>query len=227
MKLSNDEQRSKTASNYEGIGKTPEEAIEMALKALNATREEVDVEYVDMGSKGFLGIGAKPAIVSVTKRFDPVNMAKGFLREMFATMGFVVTSGIEMNGKYLTIKLSGQDAGALIGKKGQVMDSLQYLLNLIINKGEGTYATVSLDIENYRERRKETLENLAVNLAKKVRTTRRSVRLEPMSSYERRVIHATLQNDKTISTHSEGNDPFRNVVITLKRDKNNKAERTK
>jgi len=205
-------------TTVEQSGKTPEEAINAALNMLNATRDEVDIEYLDMGSKGFLGMGAKPAIVSVTKRFDPVSIAQNFLREMFATMGFSVMADVELNGKYLSIRLSGADAGSLIGKKGQVMDSLQYLLSLIINKGDGSYATVTLDIENYRERRKETLENLAANLAKKVKSTRRSVRLEPMSSYERRVIHAALQGDKSISTHSEGVDPFRNVVISLKRE---------
>jgi len=205
-------------TTIEQSGKTPEEAVELALKALNTTRDHVDIEYIDMGSKGFFGMGAKPAIVSVTKRFDPVSIAQNFLREMFATMDFSVTADVELSGKYLSINLSGADAGSLIGKKGQVMDALQHLLSLVINKGDGTYATVTLDIENYRERRKETLENLALNLAKKVKATKRSVRLEPMSSYERRVIHATLQGDKSISTHSEGIDPFRNVVISLKRE---------
>jgi spoIIIJ-associated protein len=210
-------------NQIEMTGKTPEEAIESALKKLSAARDEVDVEFLDMGSKGILGIGAKPAKVLVTKRFDPVHTAQSFLREMFATMSFSVTPDVKLDGKTLSINLSGTDAGLLIGKKGQVMDSLQYLLSLIINKGDAAYATISLDIENYRQRRKETLENLAVNLAKKVKATRKSSRLEPMSSYERRVIHSALQSDKSITTYSEGVEPYRNVVISLKRDNRGKA----
>jgi len=214
-----DEKRSDLAScSIKQTGKTPEEAVEAALKILNATREGVDVEYIDMGSKGFLGMGAKPAVVLVTKKYDPVGFAQSFLREMFVTMNFSVTANVELSGKYLKILLSGADAGLLIGKKGQVMDALQYLLTLIVNKGDGVYATIILDIENYRERRKETLEKLAVNLARKVKTTRHSVKLEPMTSYERRIIHAVLQNDRAITTHSEGTDPYRNIVISLKRE---------
>jgi len=206
------------SNTIETTGKTREEAIEAALKQLNATRDEVEVNVIDPGTGGFLGLGAKPARVEVTKIFDPVRVAQAFLREMFATMDFVVTAEVRLDGKHVYINLSGSDAGSLIGKKGQVMEALQYLLTLIVNKGEAAYAIISLDIENYRERRKETLENLALNLAKKVKATRRSVRLEPMSSFERRVIHAVLQADKAVSTHSEGNEPQRNVVITLKRD---------
>jgi len=205
-------------TTIEQAGKTIDEAIEAALRVLGADRDEVEIEIIDAGSKGILGIGAKPAKVVVSKRFDPVSVAQTFLREMFAVMGFSVAADVELNGKMLNVEISGQDAGGLIGKKGQVMDSLQYLLSLIVNKGEAAYATVALDIENYRQRRKETLEKLAFNLAKKVKSTRRTVRLEPMSSYERRVIHAALQGDKTVSTHSEGFEPNRNVVISLKRE---------
>jgi spoIIIJ-associated protein len=215
------------AKTVEQTGRTAEEAVEAALRLLGATRDEVDVEYLDMGAKGFLGLGSKMAKVSVTKRFDPVFTAQRFLREMFAVMGFSVTPDIKLDGKALHVSLSGSDAGLLIGKKGQVMDSLQYLLSLIINKGEAAYATVSLDIENYRQRRKETLENLAVNLAKKVRTTKRSSRLEPMSSYERRVIHSALQGDRNITTYSEGVEPYRNVVIALKKDTRNQKPETR
>jgi len=210
------------ANAIEATGKTVEEAVESALKQLNAGRDEVEVEVLDAGSGGFLGIGAKPARVTITKNFDPVRTAQNFLREMFATMDFAVVSDIKLDGKHVYITLSGSDAGSLIGKKGQVMDALQYLLTLIVNKGEAAYAVISLDIENYRERRKETLENLAFNLAKKVKATRRSARLEPMSSFERRVIHSALQGDKNVTTHSEGSEPYRNVVITLKRDGDSK-----
>jgi len=211
----------------EATGRTVDEAVEAALKQLSAGRDEVEVTVLEPGSKGILGIGSKPAKVSVTKNFDPVRVTQNFLREMFATMDFTVTADVRIDGKHVYVNLTGPDAGSLIGKKGQVMDALQYLLTLIVNKGEAAYAFISLDIENYRERRKETLENLAMNLAKKVKATRRTARLEPMSSFERRVIHSALQGDKNISTHSEGSEPYRNVVISLKREGDNPRRHNK
>ena len=121
----------------------------------------------------------------------------------------------ECNPNDVNIELSGNEMGVLIGKRGQTLDSLQYLTSLVVNKGSSDYIRVKVDTENYRKRRKDTLENLAKNLAYKVKSTKRSVTLEPMNPYERRVIHSVLQNDKYVSTHSEGDEPFRRVVITL------------
>ena len=115
------------------------------------------------------------------------------------------------------IELSGEEMGVLIGKRGQTLDSLQYLTSLVANRESANYIRVKVDTENYRERRKETLENLAKNIAYKVKRTKRSVSLEPMNQYERRVIHSALQNDKYVNTHSEGEEPFRRVVVTLKK----------
>ena len=120
-------------------------------------------------------------------------------------------------GKSMDIELSGDEMGVLIGKRGQTLDSLQYLVSLVVNREVEEYIRVKVDTENYRQRRRETLENLAKNIAYKVKKTRRPVSLEPMNPYERRIIHSTLQNDKYISTHSEGDEPFRRVVITYKR----------
>ena len=117
----------------------------------------------------------------------------------------------------MDIDLSGDDMGVLIGKRGQTLDSLQYLVSLVVNKESQDYIRVKVDTENYRERRKETLENLAKNIAYKVKRTRRTVALEPMNPYERRIIHSALQNDKYVTTHSEGEEPFRKVVISLKK----------
>ena len=117
----------------------------------------------------------------------------------------------------MDIELSGDDMGVLIGKRGQTLDSLQYLVSLVVNKNAEEYIRVKVDTENYRERRKETLENLAKNIAYKVKRNKRPVSLEPMNPYERRIIHSTLQNDKYVTTHSEGDEPFRRVVVTLKR----------
>ena len=117
----------------------------------------------------------------------------------------------------LLVSMAGDDMGILIGKRGQTLDSLQYLVSLVVNKETEGYLRVKLDTENYRERRKETLETLAKNISYKVKRTKRPVSLEPMNPYERRVIHSTLQNDKFVTTHSEGDEPYRHVVVTLKK----------
>lgn len=208
----------------EKTGRTVDEAVADALKFLSATMDEVDIEVIDEAKAGFLGLGGKPAKVIVTKRFDPAAVSKSFLREVFATMGMIVEVDARVkDGKQLFVDLKGENMGMLIGKRGQTLDSLQYLVNLVVNKGEAQFVSVHLDTENYRQRRRETLESLAYNLAKKVKATKKSVILEPMNPYERRIIHSCLQNDKSISTYSEGSEPFRYVVISLKRsyDKGN------
>lgn len=142
-----------------------------------------------------------------------------FLNDVFSSMGMTV----EVTCKYsllddcFVIDLAGEKMGILIGKRGQTLDSLQYLTSLVVNKGTSEYIRVKVDTENYRERRKETLENLARNIAFKVKRTRRPISLEPMNPYERRIIHSSLQNDRYVTTHSEGEEPYRKVVVTLKR----------
>ena len=147
------------------------------------------------------------------------NIAKDFLKEVFDAMDMVVVidTKYDEENRNLTIDLSGDEMGVLIGKRGQTLDSIQYLTSLVVNKGKEDYIRVKLDTENYRQRRKATLENLAKNIAFKVKRTKRSVSLEPMNPYERRIIHSALQNDKYVTTHSEGEEPFRRVVVTLKR----------
>lgn len=201
----------------EMTGKTVDEAIEQALKALFVTRDEVEIEIVDVGSKGVFGLGSKTAKIIATKKLDPVKVAKDFIREMCMAMNMIVTVEAEIVDKQLLVNMIGEDVGILIGKRGQTLDSIQYLLNLIVNRGNASYLSVTLDTENYRQRRKDTLEALSFNLAKKVKATKKSVRLEPMNPYERRIIHSVLQGDKAIATHSEGDEPFRNVVITLRK----------
>lgn len=197
--------------------KTVDDAIAAALAELNATREEVDITVIDEGSKGFLGMfGSKDAVVLVKKNFNPEKEAENFLREVFLSMGLIVKIETQMKDKHLLVELTGDDMGILIGKRGQTLDALQYLVNLVVNKKSPYYISVMLDTENYRQRRKETLESLAFNLAKKVKHTRRNVVLEPMNPYERRIIHSALQNDRYVTTYSEGEEPYRNVVITLK-----------
>lgn len=153
----------------------------------------------------------------LSKPVDTAEVEK-FLHNVFAAMDMKVVVNITQNLQdcEMNIDLSGDDMGVLIGKRGQTLDSLQYLASLVVNKGSEEYVRVKVDTENYRERRKATLENLAKNIAQKVKRTRKPVSLEPMNPYERRVIHSALQNDKYVTTHSEGEEPYRKVVVSLK-----------
>ena len=204
--------------------KTLSDAITEACQKLEVTSHELEYEVIDEGSNGFLGIGSKPAVIKARvkeeeKKVSVEDTAKNFLKDIFNAMNLavVVNTQYDEEEKNLTIDLAGEDMGMLIGKRGQTLDSLQYLVSLVVNKESESYIRVKLDTENYRERRKETLENLAKNIAYKVKRTRRSVALEPMNPYERRIIHSALQDDKYVTTHSEGEEPFRKVVVTLKK----------
>lgn len=148
-----------------------------------------------------------------------VSAARVFLDGVFKAMDMPVELDITFDKEniVLNIDLKGADMGVLIGKRGQTLDSLQYLVSLVVNRGQEDYIHVKVDTENYRQRRKATLENLAKNIAYKVRKTRRNVSLEPMNPYERRIIHSALQNDRYVTTHSEGEEPYRRVVVTLKK----------
>ncbi len=197
--------------------KTEEKAIEEAIRKLNvSSADELNIEVVEKAAKGFLGFGSKDAVIKASVKFNPEKIAKEFLREMFVAMGIIVNIETELKEKQLLINLSGSDMGILIGKRGQTLDSIQYLVNLVVNKGDAPYLSITIDTENYRQRRKETLESLAYNLAKKVKQTGKKVVLEPMNPYERRIIHSSLQNNKYVTTYSEGEEPYRNVVIALK-----------
>ena len=243
--------------------KTVEDAVLEAAMKLATTREHLEYEVISKGSAGFLGFGAKDAVikaraltdeeienaevkaepveevkqevkkaepvkeVKVEKTEEPVKKAvaagkeisaEDLLKDVFKAMDMVVDIKVTENKEEntLDIELSGEEMGVLIGKRGQTLDSLQYLVSLVVNKYSEEYIRVKIDTENYRERRKETLENLARNIAYKVKRTRKTVSLEPMNPYERRVIHSALQNDRYVTTHSEGEEPYRRVVVTLK-----------
>lgn len=200
--------------------KTVDDAITEALLKLETTSDKIEYEVIEKGSSGFLGLlGAKPAVIRVRKKFNLVDNVETFLKDLFRAMNMDVTSVIDYNENERTMNIvfSGDEMGILIGKRGQTLDSLQYIISLVVNKESDAYIRVKVDTENYRERRKETLEALAKNIAYKVKRTRRSVALEPMNPYERRIIHSALQNDRYVETHSEGEEPYRKVVITLKR----------
>ena len=202
----------------EFTGKTVEDAVMEAAIKLETTSDKLDYEILEKGSSGFLGIGSKPAKIKARKLMETVDRVEEFLADVFAAMQIDAKIEITENKEENTmnVDLSGEDMGVLIGKRGQTLDSLQYLASLVANKGEEEYVRVKVDTENYRQRRKDTLENLAKNISFKVRRTGRPVTLEPMNPYERRVIHSALQNDRYVETHSEGEEPFRKVVVTLK-----------
>ena len=166
----------------------------------------------------------KPAIPQLTdEKIDEIKKtAHDFLVDIFKAMEMDVdiSEDYQKDTGILTVNMEGEDMGVLIGKRGQTLDSLQYLLSLVINKDVDGYIHVKADTENYRERRKKTLENLAKNIAFKVKRTRQPVALEPMNPYERRIIHSALQNEKFITTYSEGEEPYRKVIVALKKDEN-------
>ncbi len=199
--------------------KTVDEAITEAVIKLGTTHDKIEYEVIEKGSAGFLGIARKDAVIRVRKKNDVEDNIREFLDKVFDAMKLEVEILIEKeeSGNTINVELKGSDMGVLIGKRGQTLDSLQYLTNLAVNKNSEEYVKVKIDTEDYRKRRKETLENLAKNIAYKVKRTKRPVSLEPMNPFERRIIHSALQNDKFVTTHSEGEEPYRHVVVTLKR----------
>jgi Predicted RNA-binding protein len=272
-------------------GKTIDDAIIEAATSLGVASTDLETEVVFKGSMGFLGIGAKPAVIKARpKKVDPmddilsdtvsgvkeekkaekkpekkpekkaeafkpekkekapkeaapktesvkaetakedtqpvviddsiIDDTKEYLKKLFAAMELEADINVDLDRdtRTLNIDVEGPEMGIIIGKRGQTLDSLQYLINLYVNKKSNTHIRVKLDTENYRERRKETLETLAKNIAFKVKKSRRSFTLEPMNPYERRIIHSTLQGEKYIATKSEGEEPYRRVVVYYKRN---------
>ena len=199
--------------------KNVDDAITQATVQLGITSDQLEYEVIDKGSTGFLGIGSKNAVIKARKKFSIDENVVEFLSYIFDAMKMEVEILVAVNEEehIIEVELKGDDMGILIGKRGQTLDSLQYLTNLAINKHSDEYYKVKIDTEDYRKRRKETLENLAKNIAYKVKRTKRPVSLEPMNPFERRIIHSALQNDRYVTTHSEGDEPYRHVVVTLKK----------
>ncbi len=200
--------------------KSVEEATMEAAADLGVESSKLDIDIVSEGSAGFLGIGSKPAIINARlKEDDIVSMTREYLDNLFKAMDMDVKVNIDFDEEKneMSIDLEGPEMGILIGKRGQTLDSLQYLTSLFVNKKKDKYIKIKMDTENYRARRKETLENLAKNIAYKVKKSRRQFVLEPMNPYERRIIHSTLQQDKFVATRSEGEEPYRKVVVYLKK----------
>ena len=205
----------------EFTGKNIEEALTNASTELSASSEELEYEIVDKGTAGVFGLGSREAVIKARRKASGLEQAvMSFLNELFNTINMNVEIKMDFNDidGELMIELIGDDMGILIGKRGQTLDSIQYLTSLVANKHAENYVRVKIDIENYRERREETLINLAKNLSHKVKRTKKEAVLEPMNPYERRVIHSALQGDKFVVTRSEGEEPYRHVVISLKRN---------
>lgn len=242
--------------SVEKTGKTIDNAITDALIELGATTEEVDIEILEKGSKGFLGLGAKEARVRVTLKEisntqdnlksatkedvlveikenlkqdkeevkvdvdvdvninEAVELTKSFLDSVLKEMGIEATFETNVENDRVYLNISGEKMGMVIGKRGDTLDALQYLTNIVVNKGRNEYVKIMLDTENYRSRREETLRKVAYKFAKKATQTKKPVILEPMNPYDRRIIHSALQDSHHVKTHSEGKEPFRRVVIT-------------
>lgn len=201
--------------------KTVDDALTEACVQLGTTSDKLEYEVIEKGSTGFLGIGSRNAVIKVRKVCSVEDIVKDFLDQVFKAMDMEVEILIKKDEEnhFIDVELKGADMGILIGKRGQTLDSLQYLTNLAVNKHSDHYYKVKIDTEDYRNRRRETLENLAKNIAYKVKRTKRAVSLEPMNPFERRVIHSALQNDRYVTTHSEGEEPYRHVVVTLKNNR--------
>ncbi|NLI88918.1 MAG: protein jag [Epulopiscium sp.] len=230
----------------EKIGKTVDDAITEALVELMVTRDNVDIEILEKGSKGFLGIGAKDAKVRVSVKekdkevildepvleeptisiekddasdlINPAQIGEEFLAEILEKMGVEAEIETKTSKNQIDMNISGEKMGLIIGKRGETLDAIQYLVNLAVNKNTDTYTRVIIDTENYRKRREETLRKLANRLAKRAAQTNQKVVLEPMNPYDRRIIHAALQKSKIARTYSEGKEPYRRVVIVPKND---------
>lgn len=202
------------------VSKTVEEAINEALIELDANEDDVNVEIIEEPSKGLFGlIGGKDAKIRVSLVYDPIEITENFLNKVLNSMGIKAFTLIKKEEDSILVDItdiSSTDMGILIGKRGNTLDAIQYLLSLTLNKNKGNYLKVIVDTEGYRSKREETLIRLANRMAEKAKYAKRPVKLEPMNPYERRIIHSALQNINGITTYSEGNEPYRRVVIQSK-----------
>ncbi|WP_137791319.1 RNA-binding cell elongation regulator Jag/EloR [Bacillus sp. E(2018)] len=195
-------------------GKTVEEAVAAALEQLQTSKDQVEISVLEDSKKGFFGLGGKPAVVEVTVKADPVKSAIDYLQDVTSKMGVPVTITQRQENDHLVLDLSGDKIAILIGKRGQTLNALQLLTNMVANSDPASkHVKIVLDAENYRTRRQESLERLAEHSAQKVFFTKKSFAFEPMPANERKVIHLALKENRDVETTSEGVEPFRKVVI--------------
>lgn len=198
-------------------GKTIEEAVNSALNTLKLTRDEVDIKIVENPESGFFGLfGKKEAVVEVQPKNNPISKAETFLKEMFSAMKIECAIASNLEDDVLNIQITGEDVGTLIGRRGQTLDSIQYLTSLVVNRQKKEYVRVLIDVENYRSKREKTLIDVAHRFADKAVRYHKSMRLEPMNASERRIIHSALQDNEDVYTFSAGEEPYRYVVVDLK-----------
>lgn len=208
----------------EKTGKSVQEAVNLALEELRTDRDSVEIEVLDEGSKGLFGIGGKMARVRVTMNLSQSDDARMFLMDVFEKMNITVDIESEEDPEAIALNIKGIDSGIIIGRRGETLDALQYLTSLVVNKNKEEYKRVTIDIENYRQKREETLVRLANRLAERVGRYRKNVTLEPMNPYERRIIHSSLQNNKFVETYSVGEEPNRKVIIAPRQSSGNRLQ---
>ncbi len=201
--------------SLEAQGKTIDEAVNSALKQLGVDRDDVSVEVVKQPKAGFLGIGKQPAVVKVQYQSSPTERAKEFAEGLLLKFGTPCTVNVkeDLAGKNILMEISGENINAVIGRRGETLDALQYLTTTVANRGEEDHWRVMIDAQGYRSRREDSLESLAKKMAEKAIKYKKPVALDPMPSHERRVIHSALQDVEGVSTYSTGNEPNRKVVI--------------
>ena len=207
------------------IGKTKEEAIQKAVDQLGTPVEDLEIEVLEEGSKGLFGfLGSKDFKIKATVIVKDTVETRilSFLNGLFEVMNIEADIKIDMNSDSAKVSVIGDSAGQLIGRRGESLDALQMILSLAVNKTPGEYVRIMLDIEDYRSKREESLVRYANKMARTAAKQRKNIKLEPMNPYERRIIHSALQSDPAVSTHSEGEEPYRRVVVTLVRNRNNR-----
>lgn len=213
--------------SIEVSGKSEDEAIQAALDQLGLMRDEVSVEIIERAKAGFLGLKSTPAIVRVTYEYDLSQSERvcAFLNGLFLRMGVKATPEVTEKEGVISVNLTGDDPGVLIGRRGETLDAIQHLTNYVVNRGLTDHVRINLDTENYRERRNEALERLAEKVAAKAVKYRRNMTLEPMNSYERHIIHSALQDRENITTYSIGSEPNRRIVVAYeKKDSSNPTQ---
>jgi len=200
-------------------GQTVDDAVQSALEQLDISKDQVEIEVIDEGKKGFLGLfGSALAVVKVSEKKNHITETEEYLKEIAKNMGVEIEISTEIEERHVTFQLSGEKIAILIGKRGRTLNSLQYLSQLVLNRYGGQFYSVIVDAEGYRERRKETLIDLAHKMADKAKRMNRKVALEPMPAYERKIIHSVLQGTKNITTYSNGEEPHRHIIISPKHD---------
>jgi len=209
--------------SIEMSGRTEEEAIEAALNQLGLTRDDVSVEIIEQAKSGFLGLKSTPAVVKILYdvKENRVEKVERFLTGLLERMDIEANIEVTDNEDAISVILTGNEPGALIGRRGETLDAIQHLTNYVVNRGVSGRVRINLDAENYRQRRNETLESLAVRTAGKVMKYRRNMTLDPMNAYERHIIHSALQDHENISTYSVGSEPNRRIVVVYGRNSEN------